>query len=59
MDVKTEKNLRMLVNIGRVAELMLNGYSISEIAETLKLNESTTRSIKSRIDKIINDGTNK
>lgn len=58
MDVQTEKNLRMLVKVGKVAELTLEGYSVSEIAKKLDLNESTARSIKSRVDKIVNNSTN-
>ena len=53
MNIKQEQNMKFLVKIGKMAELMLEGYSISEIAEKLNLPESTARAYEAKILEIV------
>lgn len=56
MDAKREKNLKLFVNVGRTADLMRKGYSVSEIVDELKLNESTVRTYIGYIEKAMDNG---
>ena len=52
MKIKQEQNMKFLVKVGKMAELMLEGCSASDIAKKLNLNESTARVYMEKIHEI-------